>query len=237
MRLVGERFWDEHCVIPATAKNPIFPGMTGGIFAEAFLNVVRVFRAFEIYPAEAKGAVEKMDVTIYKAGEHKLSAGINQFCALAARALNFGVATDSDDLAPSNGHGLSPGLLGVFRVNPAVNDDDIRRFDDLLLRVRHRSSAKQEQQRLNNDAERLNFHRHPVLEIRMSAACLSTTATSPRDRDSSSDAEWNSRNKGCRPALTGNVPWRQARFRNFREGRIEIPRLRENRTLRCRHQV
>ncbi len=169
--LVRQRLGTEHGVIPATTKNPAAPGMPGGIFAQAFLNVGGVFCAFEIYSPETERAVEKMDVTINETGEHQFSARVDHFCARAARALDFGVVTDSDDLSVSNGHGSGPRLLGVFRVDPAVNDDDLRRFDDLLLRLWHRSGAEQKQQRLKSDAERLNFHRHLFREIRMSVAC------------------------------------------------------------------
>ncbi len=139
--------------------------------AQAFLNVGGVSCTFEIYAPETERAVEKMDVTINESREHQFSARVDHFCARAARVLDFLIVTDGHDLAVSNGHGLSPRLLGVFRVNPAANDDDIRRFDDLFLRLRHRGCAKQKQQRLKNDAKQLSFHRHLVLQIRMSVAC------------------------------------------------------------------
>src|SRR5260370_810525 len=123
--LVRERLRGEHGVIPATAKNPIVPGMPGGILAQAFLNVGGVSCTFEIYPPETERAVEKMDVTVNETREHQFSARVDHFCARAARVLDFLIVTDGHDLAVSNGHGLSPRLLGVFRVNPAVHDHDL----------------------------------------------------------------------------------------------------------------
>ncbi len=83
-----------------------------------------------------------MDVTINKTREHKFSAGVDHFRAHAAHALDFGFVTDGDNLAALNGHGLGPRLLGVFRVNPAVNDDDICRFNHPSLRARYQGSAE-----------------------------------------------------------------------------------------------
>src|SRR5258708_12996627 len=117
--LVRERLGAEHGVIPATAKNPIVPGMPGGILAQAFLNVGGVSCTFEIYPPETERAVEKMDVTINQSREHQFSARVDHFCARAARALDFRIVTAGHDLAVSNGPALSPRFIRVFRFNAA----------------------------------------------------------------------------------------------------------------------
>jgi hypothetical protein len=109
--------------------------MLGGIFAQALLNVSGVFRAFEVYSAETKGAIDKMDVTINETRKHKSSAGVDHFCAHAAHALDYGVVTNGYNLSAMNGHGLGPRLFRVFRVNAAVHDDDICRFNDPALSV------------------------------------------------------------------------------------------------------
>jgi len=126
---------------------------------------------FEIYPAKTKRAVDKMDVTINETREHKFSAGVDDFCAHAAPPFNFWIGSDGNDLSVVDRNGLGPRLLGVFRVNAAVNDDDIRRFDDPALPAREGSDTQHEQKSLKNDAKRANFHRQLVLKIRMLAAC------------------------------------------------------------------
>src|SRR6266849_4781018 len=122
-------------------------------------------------PCELHRALEEMNVAIGETGQHQFSAGVDDLGAHAAHPLDYGVVTDSNDLAAVNSHGLSPRLLGVFRVNASVNDDDIRRFDDPALRVRHCGSAEQERERLKNYAKGVNFHWHLVLRIRMLAVC------------------------------------------------------------------
>src|SRR5258708_31361328 len=128
--LVGERLGTEHGVIPAGAKDPVISRTFGGVFAQSFLNVGGVFCPFQIYPAKTKRAVDKMDVTINETREHKFSAGVDDFCAHAAPPFNFWIGSDGNDLSAVDRNGLGPRLLGVLRVNVAVNDDDIRRFDD-----------------------------------------------------------------------------------------------------------
>src|SRR5438445_3581017 len=145
--------------------------MFGSIFAQTFLNVSGVFRALKIHPPETEGAVDKMNVAIDETRQHEFSAGIDHFCTHAAHALDHRVVTDSDYLAVLNGYGLSPRLLGVFRVNAGVHDDNIRRFDHPALRARERGSAQQERERWKNDAKRESLHRHVAPSIKMLAAC------------------------------------------------------------------
>ena len=156
--LVRKRLGTEHRVIPATAEDPVISRMFSGIFAQTLLNVGGVLCALKIHAAKTKGAVDKMDVAIYKTREYKFSAGVDHFCAHAAHLLDYGVVTDSDNLAAMNGHGLGPRLFWVFRVNAAVHDDDVRRFNHPSLRARYRGSAEQECERLKNGAKRLIFH-------------------------------------------------------------------------------
>src|SRR5260370_42243300 len=111
-----------------------------------------------------------MDVTIDETREHKFSASVDRSCAHAAHALDHRVVTDSDDLAAMDRHGLGPRQLRVFRVNTAVNDDDIRRLDDPSLRLRHRDSAQEKRGRPKNDAKGKRLHRHLVLHITIAAA-------------------------------------------------------------------
>src|SRR5258707_12140755 len=101
-------------------------------------------------------------MTIDETREHKFSASVDHFCAHAAHALDHRVVTDSDDLAAMDRHGLGPRQLRVFRVNTAVNDDDIRWLDDPSLRLRNRDSPKQERKRSKNDAKGKRLHRHRV---------------------------------------------------------------------------
>src|SRR6266403_100226 len=118
----------------------------------------RLLCALKIHAAKTKGAVDKMDVAIYKTREYKFSAGVDHSCAHAAHLLDYGVVTDSYNLAAMNGNGLGPRLYWVFRVNAAVHDDDVRRFNHPSLRARYRGSAEQECERLTNGAKRLIFH-------------------------------------------------------------------------------
>jgi hypothetical protein len=111
-----------------------------------------------------------MDMTIDEPGEHKFAAGVNHFCPHAAAALNFWIVSDGNDLSSINCHGLGPRLLGVFRINAAVYDDDIGRFDYPALRPRYRGSDKQKGKCLENGAKGVNFHGHLVLILRMLAA-------------------------------------------------------------------
>jgi len=145
--------------------------MFGGVFAQSFLNVRGIFGAFEIDPAETKRAVDENECDNRRTREHKFSAGVDDFCAHAAPALDFWVVTDSDDLAVPNGHGLRPRLLGVFGIDPAVNDDHIRRFDDPALRARNRGDAEQKRERLKKQREVGEYSSAPVLKIRMLAEC------------------------------------------------------------------
>jgi len=112
-----------------------------------------------------------VNVTINEPRKHKLSAGVDHFCAHAPPALNFGVVSNGNDFSAVNRHGLSPRLLGVFGINVTVNDDDIRRFYDPALCPSESGDTEQERKSLKKDAKRANFHWHLVPRFRMLAAC------------------------------------------------------------------
>src|SRR5215467_1397045 len=69
--LVRKRLGYEHGVIPASSENPITPGMLRCVLAEPLLDIGNIFCALKVYTTQAQGAVEKMDVTIGKAGKYK----------------------------------------------------------------------------------------------------------------------------------------------------------------------
>ena len=113
-----------------------------------------------------------MNVTINEPRKYKLSAGVDDLGAHAAPALNFGIVSNGNDLSAVDRNSLGPRLFGVFRVNVAVNDDDIRRFHDpASLRTSEGGDAEQEQKSLKKGTKRANFHWHLVPSLRMLAAC------------------------------------------------------------------
>src|SRR5882762_2811239 len=168
---VGKFSRAKHPVIPTVPENPAFAGILRRVGTQLISNLHKVFGAFQAHPCKLGCALHEVNVAIDETRQHKFPAGVYDFCAHAAPTLDFGIVADGNDLSAVNRYGLGPRPLRVFRVDAAVNDDDVRRFDDPPLRARNRDSTEQKRERGKNGPRWMSFHWHLVLKIRMLAAC------------------------------------------------------------------
>lgn len=72
-------------------------------------------------------------MTVSEPWQNQLASGVDDLRSHAAHFLNGRIVPDGDDFRATNGHSLRPGLLWVFGVNAAVDDDDASWFDDQAL--------------------------------------------------------------------------------------------------------
>jgi hypothetical protein len=89
------------------------------------LNLGDVLRAFKIYAAQAERAIHKMDMAIDEPRQYQLARGIDYFGIWTAKPPDGGIVADSDDFIRANRQGLRPRLLGVQRINAAMNYDGV----------------------------------------------------------------------------------------------------------------
>jgi len=74
-----------------------------------------------------------MNVTIGEAWKNQFSCGVDDFGSHAAHFFDARIVANGDDFCAADGYSLCPWLLGIFRVNAAVDYDNICRFDDEAL--------------------------------------------------------------------------------------------------------
>ena len=139
--LMWQRLGAEHGIVPATAENPAVSRMFAGVFAQSFLDVNGVRGAFQIYAAQAQGAIQEMNVGIDKTRKNESAVGVDDFRASAAQLFDFCIAADGDDFCAANGYGLHPRLFCVFRVDAAVKHDGVSGSSVCALCLREQRSA------------------------------------------------------------------------------------------------